>query len=65
MIKKYHQFISESLDNNDIKEYFSDLIDNGFHFNIEDVYYEDTYSTHTKKNELNLVDYQVVTITMD
>lgn len=57
MIKKYHQFISESLDNNDIKEYFSDLIDNGFHFDIEDVYYEDTYSTHTKKNELNLVDY--------
>lgn len=57
MIKKYHQFILESLENNDIKEYFSDLIDNGFHFDIEDVYYEDKYSTHTKKNELNLVDY--------
>ena len=60
MIKRYHQFITESLDPDELKEYFIDIIDSGVDIDIEndEVYFEEKYSSMSKKYYTSEVDFE-------
>ncbi len=58
MIKRYHQFLLESIEINEIRDYFSDLIDSGFGIDIIDnIYYDTTYQHLSKEYGITMVDF--------
>jgi hypothetical protein len=56
VIKRYIQFILESLSISDIESYFIDLSDSGFDIEIDDIWFENTFYP-TSGNKISLVDY--------